>query len=247
MQKIAKTLKNIYNKLMTKTLHSAALKPLHIPEVKIDETLVNPYDNTKLEDSIKQLVKTIATGEIIEEMPIEHCVRSENSNLKDSLTPIHLHSLFMDLGYYARITKKVAKNFRKELPENSIILDPLAGRGYGVKALREAGIPVIGSDDGSWDSMTPGIEKLDALESLEKYGEEITHLLIAWAPYESEIDFELLEMCREKFPHIMIINIGESEGCTGGYKFSEAANIISYPDVEYRNVVSIHDYVSFIN
>lgn len=185
--------------------------------------------------------ETVLNGQIPEEFP------QSLSNSRDfSIYTLAsgLHTRLNDEGYFARITKHTARDLAEVIGEG-VVLDPMAGKGFGVKALREAGVKTIGSDDNSW-SISNGIEKLDALDSLCKYGDSIDYLLVSWAPWGSEIDYELLMMARELYPQITIINIGEYNGCTGSKRFWNAAKTVSTREIHYRNVYNIKDFVEFV-
>lgn len=219
------------------------LEPVEIkntsPFVKV------PYFHDKLKEHepSMRIIETVAKGEVPEALPVYKFDKAEGFLVSTSL-----HQALCDLGYFARITKEVAREMKRQLPNNAVILDPLAGKGWNAKAFREVGIPTIATDNNEWGLGHDSIEELDALESLEKYGSEITHLLIAWAPYGSTIDYELLMLAREKFPHVSIINIGESDGCTGSHEFMNAVlETEYYADVPYRNVAGLNDYVSFVS
>jgi len=144
-------------------------------------------------------------------------------------------------GYYTTVTKELAfdaVNYFQQTAPVPVILDPLAGRGFLAKALREQGIAVIATDDHSWSPTSASymydypdsIEKIDALDSLYEYSDVITHLVIAWTPYGNDIDYQLLRTVYEEFPHIRVVNIGEtSGGCTGSIRFWQHANFVCKP------------------
>lgn len=185
--------------------------------------------------------ETVLKGQIPEEFPLS---LTDNRDFSVYTLASGLHTRLNDEGYFARITKRTARDLATEIG-NDTVLDPMAGKGFGIKALREAGVRAIGSDDNSWD-ISNGIEKLDALDSLEKYGDSVDYLLISWAPWGSEIDYDLLVMVRELYPHITIINIGEYKGCTGSRRFWETAETVSTRSIHYRNVYNIRDFVEFV-
>lgn len=136
---------------------------------------------------------------------------------------------------YAKITKNFCEDMRAILPDDAVVLDPMAGRGFLTKGFNEAGIPTIGSDLYADDlnvwvgdptlelnalPLLTEIEKLDAIEAVEKYGDKITHLALAWPPYGNEIDCRILKKL-EEYPNVEIIYIGEPSGATGSEEFWE--------------------------
>lgn len=174
-----------------------------------------------------------------------------NGEIPESVDPVMLNNMALhrplaDAGYYGRITKQVARGIAANVG-NSVVLDLMAGRGYAVKALREAGVRTIATDDNSWE-LSSGIEQLDALASIDKYGDQIGYILMSWVPNESLLDYEILVKIRNEYPHIRIIHIGENySGATGSEKFLEEAEYCptEYP-VIYQNLGTIYDTLNFM-
>lgn len=194
---------------------------------------------SRASDDAVCLIKEIHSGNVPERIPKSLSSYSEMS------AGFGVHNAFMKLGYFGRATKEVARDLARNIGKGTV-LDPLAGKGYFAKALRDAGVKTIATDDYSWKEQHT-FEKLDAIDSLKKYGDRISHLLISWAPYESTIDLELLRLKRDRFPHITIINVGEqSGGCTGSEEFWEefTINEPDYP-VNYRTTAGLNDILVF--
>lgn len=197
-----------------------------------------------LTEAQEKFYRDIRNGEIPEELP--RTLSSEYRGSDYSLQSSMMHGSLQDCGYYGKFTKTVARSIANNVGDG-VILDPMAGNGFAAKALREAGVKTIASDDNSW-KISSEIENMDALDSLRKHGDKISHLLISWAPYESDIDVKLLREVRTNFPHITIINIGESYGgCTGSEEFWDEADPIleKYP-VPYETTFGLHDHVTFV-
>lgn len=157
----------------------------------------------------------------------------------------YIHSNLCKVGMYAKVTQKFVKSLAPNIGDG-IVLDPMAGKGFLVKALRENGVKSIASDNNSWN-ISENIENLDVLESIEKYGDKVSHVVLSWAPYTSDLDVQALRLVRDKYPHITIINIGEGiGGCTGTEEFWEEAKFIEPAHkVEYENTIGINDFVVF--
>lgn len=156
------------------------------------------------------------------------------------------HSHLCEAGMYARVTKTFTKGLAENI-KDGIVLDPMAGRGFLVKALREENVKAIATDDNSW-KLSKDIEKMDVFESIEKYGDKVSHIVLAWTPYDSDIDLKVLKMVRSRYPHITIINIGENAGgCTGCEEFWDEAKIVEpeYP-ILYDTTSGVHDSVVFV-
>lgn len=204
----------------------------------LHNSVVSGYSEYDLK-SAKDFLEKVLDGEIPESLP-------NGVQYNDNQLPYYLHSSLCQGGYYAKITKQTAEDIAKYVGDG-VVLDPMAGKGYLTKALREAGAKSIATDDNSWE-ISSAIEKMDALEAIEKYGDKITHVAIVWAPIDSDIDHKILMLCREKFPHITIINIGEPRnGCTGSVEFWDDAEEI-FPDeyIHYSTTKGSHDQLSLM-
>jgi hypothetical protein len=197
--------------------------------------------------AVIEFYEKIFRGQIPDFLPVEvkHSY-SMNSDFRSSMTSATLNFALQSCGMFGKITKETASDIA-EIVGDGILLDPMAGNGFAAKALREAGVRTVASDNHSWE-ISSGIENLDALESLKKYGEKISHLLISWAPYTSNIDVQLLREIRKNYPHITIINIGESRGgCTGSDEFWDEADIVTdQPHVRYSTTSGLHDQIVFV-
>lgn len=99
-------------------------------------------------------------------------------------------------GFFTNINEKFVAEVSRFLPDGSVVLCPMAGRGFLVKAFRDVGIPVLDSDDYSWN-FYQGVENLEAVEALEKYTDLITHVVIAWAPAEDTVSSRLAKRAAE--------------------------------------------------
>lgn len=206
-------------------------------------------------DVEKKFIEDFSNGGIPNEVPPRFAYDS-------SMLGMTVHIYCQDAGYFAKITKQFSKGLKKKMMEdldgaNPFVLDPMAGKGYFVKAMREEGVKTIGSDDKSWGNVQTddGIENLDAVKSLKKYGNDITHLVMSWAPMDGKIDKEMYDLVKNDYPHITIVNIGEDQGgCTGSEVFwdqlekdlSEGTVEREYDNCGYRTFQGLHDNVSFI-
>jgi len=207
--------------------------------------------------AVRTFCSAIGSGEIPERVPPE---------IEELTGPfVFLRLWLQHHGYFGVFSKETAHDIARNVGGGTV-LDPLAGAGWAVKALREAGVRTIGSDKGSdHDSESHGqfeqldakgsdsefpnqFEQLDAMDALKKYGDQITHLLISWAPHGSDIDARLLREVGAKYPHVTIINVGEDRGgCTGSAQFWREAKEVtpSYP-VRYRRTAGIYDKLTFL-
>lgn len=168
------------------------------------------------------------------------------SNSEYGLLASLLHQNLQRLGYYGRATKNLALGL-KELTNGGKVLDPMAGAGHMTLALREQGVPTIATDNNSGVVKSP-FEKLDALDSLRKYGNECNYLLLSW-PSGDPVDAELLRVMREEFPHMLLIHFGEYKGCTGSQEFWELVSPYDslYVEVEYETTFGLYDELYIFN
>lgn len=263
--------KMIYDFSVDSAKTSKFLKPLIIPPVenveeRIDEInnhMSSMMDNNKLDAETEDYLRKFMNGEIPERLPSRIAGGTPWIGMDtgtDFFSSSITHSAALDSGYYAKITERFAGNLAEKIGKDSIILDPMAGKGYFVKAMREQGIKTIGSDDKSWKTANPGedngIENISAIDSLKKYGNKIDHLVVSWAPYESDIDDKLYEIVKKDYPHITLINIGEGMGgCTGSEKFWDNLDednenglieMDSNDQYGYETTSVLHDFVTFV-
>lgn len=244
---------------------SQYVQPLTIPSVKnIDENIhsikkdIKEIFNDDLNPETEEYLRSFMSGEIPNKIPDELTDRKGDRGM--FLASSMIHSASLDSGYYAKITKKFAAGLAEKIGKDSTILDPMAGKGYFVKAMREQGIKTIGSDDMSWKTAqteeASEIENISAVDSLRKNGNRISHLVISWAPYESDIDNTLYQTVKNEYPHITIINIGEGMGgCTGSEKLwdnldedqeNDLINMDSRNQCGYETTSILHDYLTFV-
>lgn len=224
------------------------LAPLTIkPMVNIEKTIQEEMRMTERiygtmpSDQVLESLICVMKGSVPKSLPYQ----SAGYHNADSIMFMKFH----DAGFYGKITQQVAKGLAKNIGDGTV-LDPMAGKGYFVKAMREQGIKTIGSDDKSWSEVQTdeGIENLDAVDSLKKHGKDITHLMISWPPYESNLDQQLLEVVKNDFPHVQIIYCGEPEGgCTGSEEFWNKV-VERQPEhhIPYNSFTGLHDDIFFL-
>lgn len=211
------------------------------------------------EVSVKDYVYAFASGEIPVKTP--SCIVSHPN---DDFRANVFHQMGQKAGYFAKITKTVASRIADYIGPDSVVLDPLAGLGYFTKALREQGIATIGTDlkvSYHSEKSSDEIEKLDAISSLMKYGDKITHVIISWAPpsnykYDeiddsNSIDSQIIQYVIHNLPNVSIIHVGEGYGgCTGSDEALDMLNQV-FDAVEdnfgYSSVSGIYDRLTIFN
>jgi hypothetical protein len=214
----------------------------------IEPVIITPASD-KLEylNDIKSTLESL--GESLDVESEEYCVKIINGEIPNELpkqmqenyaVSTMAHSLLCETGYYAKVTRKFAKSLARVVG-NGTLLDPMAGKGYLVKALRDEGVKTIGTDDNSWQ-LSQGLEQMDAQDALRKYGDSITHLAIVWAPYDNTIDAKLVQMVKDDYPHVTIVNVGEPYGgCTGSDRFWDEVIISSNQPLSYETSIHLSD------
>lgn len=204
---------------------------------KIEEFTAIGYSefSRKLGKDELEYLNSYLAGEIPETLPSTVLGKDSSSE------SFALRELVMKSGVFANITQEFAKEVAETLGEKAVLLDPMAGRGFLVKAFREAGLSVIGSDNGSW-GLYDGIEELDAIEAMDKYKDVITHVVISWAPAGSRISTQIWEKAREL--GLTILHIGEgARGCTDDDEFHELYDPYEYFG-SYKTYWFLHDTAS---
>lgn len=233
------------SKRIPEDANSELLAPIDIaipnaaqPPLEFMKTL----DDQNFAWEMESFLTTVYSGEVPQMLPSNLSDFGESRNSFESML---ISRYLQTCGMYGKIMKETADDIAANVGDGTV-LDPMAGNGWAAKALREAGVKTIASDDDSWE-ISKDVEKLDALESLKKYGDKTSHLLISWAPYGSDIDVKLLREVRKNYPHITIINVGEGEqGCTGSPEFwEELEEVTPETRVRYDTTIGLHDHVTF--
>jgi hypothetical protein len=235
------------SKRLSEDAGSELLSPIEIAipkkAVPFDEfaTIYGEYGG-RTSATVDEFCKNIYEGKVPQNIPSEIAGYGSPGQ---SMSMMQVGHWLQSCGMYGKITKETASDLA-EVIGDGVVLDPMAGNGWAAKALREAGVKTIASDDDSWE-ISKDIEKIDAMESLKKYGNKISHLLISWAPYGSDIDVKLLREARKNFPHVTIINVGEGEqGCTGSPDFwSEVEEVDPGKRIRYETTFGLHDHITF--
>lgn len=133
-------------------------------------------------------------------------------------------------------------------------LEIMCGSGALSFALRTCGVNVHATDNYSWEQQDPlwfqkpwiETEKLDCIQSIEKYGKEADLLICSW-PYMDDTYYRALLKMREINSDMKMIYIGEPKGmATASDDFFDTAIEVEddsfYEAVQnYRSVFSLHD------
>lgn len=163
---------------------------------------------------------------------------------------------YINEGMFAFVSWEWVNPFVEWIGERKC-LEVMAGRGILSYALREKGVDVVSTDDFSWakekdyckqwnDTVT-GVEALDAVDAVEKYGKDIDILIMCW-PFMDDTAYEVIKKLNEVNSRAVVVYIGEGYGgCTASDSFFD--NFEEIEDAEFDKVVdkyqawpAIHDY-----
>lgn len=169
------------------------------------------------------------------------------------------------MSSYAIVTKKWLEPLSKAIlnEPTSKILEVACGNGMIAKGLKDYGVDIIATnqgysigDDYSIHISRPwidDIEKIDAIQAIEKYGSDVDYVLLSWPPACSTIDLEILKAMRRVNPFCCMILIGEEDDnrCTGSREFFNEAIPINFGfmNSEYKEWYeeAQNEYVSRFN
>ncbi|MFA5576369.1 MAG: hypothetical protein WCZ27_04880 [Tissierellaceae bacterium] len=140
---------------------------------------------------------------------------------------MHTYSLrnsFIKYMGFVLVSKLWIKDLSKWIGQRNC-LEVMAGLGALSHGLREEGVSLISTDDYSWqegikrkdstltnNKLWTQVERLDAVESIEKYGKDIDIVLMSWPPYDDNTATRILEKMRSINPSCIMIYIGEGRG-----------------------------------
>ena len=143
--------------------------------------------------------------------------------------------LMNTFGMYGPISKSGAK-FLKNRFDGKVFIDPIAGRGWFAKALREAGATVIAGDLHA-DKIDPITDVLcmEGEELIEKYGETSDILILSWAHFDENVDYRCAMKWGSTKP---ILVYGEFASCCNSEEFVRTFDAVEYisdfPDLSYK-------------
>lgn len=197
----------------------------------IDNDIYGVYiDEDDLIDEILSVLETLLNKEIPEYYKDE--ILSVMS-LRFKIIPIQGYSL-------------VSKDWVKPLANwigDKKCLEIMAGKGTLSYALQSEGKSVIATDGYNWsqfnfNSLWTNVEKLDALEAIERYGRDVDIIIMSWC-YMDEVGYKSLLKMREVNPNAVMLYIGEPYGgCTGNDALYDS--MIEIDDAEINEINSIY-------
>ncbi|MCI1974335.1 MAG: SAM-dependent methyltransferase [Limosilactobacillus sp.] len=146
-------------------------------------------------------------------------------------------------GMWSYVNAPFAKALSEYL-NGKPVLEVMAGNGYISKGLRNNNSTqkIYTTDSQAWvkenetgkHPVTP-IEKLDAIEAIKKYGDQVDYVIMSWAPDKQETDWEVLQLLRADYPNVKFLVIGEKNGATDSKVFWKNANLSQDEELQKVN------------
>jgi hypothetical protein len=138
----------------------------------------------------------------------------------------------------------VSSDFVRDLSaytDGQPVLELMAGHGYisaGLKALVPAQ-KIIATDNEDWRTQpdptsakpVTDVENMDAIAALDMYGENVSTVIMSWAPDTTDADWQVLQYIRDnqyRFDFDFIV-IGEKDGATDSDVFWHEAELEEVP------------------
>lgn len=136
-------------------------------------------------------------------------------------------------GMWSYVNAPFAKALSDYL-KGAPVLEIMAGNGYISKGLRNnnATEKIFTTDSQAWTKENETgkhpvipIEKIDAIQAINKYGSQVKYVIMSWAPDKQETDWEVLQLLRRSYPEINLLVIGEQNGATNSKVFWQNAQL----------------------
>ena len=138
----------------------------------------------------------------------------------------------------------VSSDFVRDLSaytDGQPVLELMAGHGYisaGLKAIAPAQ-KIIATDNEDWRTQpdptsakpVTDVENMDAIAALDMYGENVSTVIMSWAPDTTDADWQVLQYIRDnqyRFDFDFIV-IGEKDGATDSDVFWHEAELEEGP------------------
>ena len=154
---------------------------------------------------------------------------------------IHRNDYVREIAWFL-LTEKNVKTLA-ELMKNKNVLSLASGMGYAELWLREKfNINIKITDKGNSNYFNNGlpqyVERIDALQALDKYQNWYNMVFLAWPPYQNDLALNILKRMKKNSDMIII---GEGyDGCVANDDFWEEIE-----DKEKYIVREIYDFDSF--
>ncbi|MCY9874036.1 hypothetical protein [Vibrio barjaei] len=161
----------------------------------------------------------------------EDYINKQLDNLKYRQASYGFSSALAMLNIYCPISKKGVELIR-DIAGGRQIVDPIAGRGFIAKGLRDLDCDVLAGDLHPDNAVTE-VQCIDGQE-LIKQADDNALLILAWPPYMSNIDWKLAQSWGSR----QILYIGDHGEATGSRKFANHfdSDLLDSPDDIYSHI-----------
>ena len=158
----------------------------------------------------------------------------------------------------------VSSDFVRDLSvytDGQPVLELMAGHGYisaGLKAIAPAQ-KIIATDNEDWRTQpdptsakpVTDVENMDAIAALDMYGENVSTVIMSWAPDTTDADWQVLQYIRDnqyRFDFDFIV-IGEKDGATDSDVFWHEAELEEVPalNAHHQSFDLIDERVYLVN
>ena len=175
---------------------------------------------------------------------------------------------FINISSFALISKKWVVPLAEYISANKC-LEVMAGKGVLSKSLYDCGVNIKATDNYTWkwhrsgqnkggqrlslDELWFGVENMDCIEAIIKYGANMDFIICCWPPYQSDALYHALIKMRDINPKCRLIYIGEGKGgCNAENRFFNEAVYINdderFNDItrRFQKWAAIYDKISLI-
>ena len=204
------------------------------------------------DDEIVEILSTITDKDYNHFQKSAEKLQEFDDSLRDYRT--YLQNAY---GYWAAVTNEFLNKFIETYKHDSY-LELMSGIGYISSYLAESNKKVVAVDNQSWkeidtletrEELFPSLN-INVVDAIKKYGNDVSAIILSWAPQDSEIDFEILKAYRNLYHKPKFYLIGEYQGVTYSKKFRNNAKLIEYNAIDklknYYNKFDMIDEKIFI-
>lgn len=151
---------------------------------------------------------------------------------------------------FALLTNEWVDDFAKWI-NGRRCLEVMSGTGALAKCLKDRGVDIIATDNFSWNegnnisefkNFWTGIENIDDVSAIDKYGKDVDIIIMSWPEMES-VAYQVLLNMRLTNPNAVLVYIGEGYGgCTADDDFFDIAEYVDDEITDrYPQWYGIHD------
>lgn len=172
--------------------------------------------------------RSLPSLELNDDFVIDHLIEYPNViNISSQLEDFR-QTVVENFGIWHVCSREWIDDLQQFCGVNAQNLELMAGN-----AIISANLPnTIATDNLNWDGQDnekprpwTKVERLDALTAVQKYYRQVDNIIMAWAPNNDDVDFQVLQFLRESHFRGNFIVIGEREGATNSSLFWKVARL----------------------